>query len=109
MAEAVWGSLARRGVLRADQATWPSGFVPKNQDLRKSKVFDAFGSAATAEVLDELLGAGAWRYAGAWGPALVTFPQPGPWTVPHTIWHFDLPARGDPVRIDALRLFGYAA
>jgi ectoine hydroxylase-related dioxygenase (phytanoyl-CoA dioxygenase family) len=38
---------------------------------------------------------------------LVTFPQPGPWTVPHQLWHFDLPGRGDPNQTHVVRLFGH--
>ena len=45
----------------------------------------------------------------AWGPALVTFPQPGPWTLPHKVWHVDLPGRGVPDTAGAVRLFGYAS
>lgn len=56
-----------------------------------------------------MLGAGAWRSTQPWGPALVTFPEPGPWTLPHKVWHFDLPGRGDPDRPAALRLFGYVS
>lgn len=107
MADAVWASLAPRGVDRADPSTWPVGFVNKHQGLRKSKVFDAFDNEQTAGIVDDLLGAGMWEARLSWGPALVTFPQPGPWTIPHKIWHFDLPARGDPDRPGVARLFGY--
>jgi len=109
MADAVWASLVRRGVDRADRATWPAGFVGHHQSLRQRRVFDAFRGDTTAAVADALLGAGAWSDTGPWGPALVSFPEPGPWTVPHQIWHLDLPGRGDPDRPGAVRLFGYAA
>ena len=107
MAEAVWASLARTGVDRVDRSTWPSGFVGKHQALRKARAFDGFANERTAAVLDELLGVGRWRDGGGWGPGLVTFPEPGPWTVPHGVWHFDLPARGDPDQPAVARLFGY--
>jgi ectoine hydroxylase-related dioxygenase (phytanoyl-CoA dioxygenase family) len=107
LAERVWVSLAARGVDRARPATWPVGFVGKNQGLRRGRVFDAFGAAAaTVAVVDEL-GAGSWSRDGVWGPALVTFPEPGPWTLPHKVWHFDLPGQGDPDRPHVVRLFGY--
>ena len=109
MADAVWASLAARGVDRSDRATWPAGFVGHHQALRRRRVFDAFRGSATAAVADGLLGPGAWFDPGPWGPALVSFPQPGPWTVPHTHWHLDLPGRGDPDRPTTVRLFGYAA
>jgi Phytanoyl-CoA dioxygenase (PhyH) len=109
MADAVWASLAPRGVDRADRATWPSGFVGQHQALRRRRVFDAFRGPATAAAADAVLGPGTWSDARSWGPALVTFPEPGPWTLPHTTWHVDLPGRGDPNRPAAVRLFGYAA
>jgi hypothetical protein len=109
MADAVWASLAARGVVREDPTTWPSGFVTKNQALRKSRIFDGFASAATAAALDERLGRGGWRVLGPWGPALVTFPEAGPWTIPHRVWHLDVPATGHPDRPAALRLFGFVS
>jgi hypothetical protein len=110
MADAVWASLAARGVDRDRPASWPVGFVGKHQKLRTRRVFDPFGAApATVAVVDGLLGPGRWRGDRPWGPALVTFPEPGPWTLPHKIWHFDLPGRGDPDRADVVRMFGYVA
>jgi hypothetical protein len=107
IADAVWASLSPRGVNRADQSTWPTGFAGKHQGLRKQRVFDEFGTERIATIADDLLGLGCWRTASPWGPALVTFPQPGPWTVPHRMWHFDLPGRGDPDQPSVVRLFGY--
>jgi hypothetical protein len=110
MADAVWASLAGRGVVRERPETWPVGLVSKLQALRKGGVFDAFGTApATVQLVEELLGTGGWGVDGTWGPALVTFPQPGPWVLPHKIWHLDLPGRGDPAAPPAVRLFGYVS
>ena len=107
MADAVWASLAARGIDRARSETWPTGFLGKHQSLRRARVFDAFATELTTAIVDDLLGAGTWHAGDAWGPALVTFPEPGPWTVPQKIWHFDLPGRGDPDRPNVVRLFGY--
>jgi hypothetical protein len=107
MADAVWAALAARGVDRADPRTWPSGFVGKHQALRRHRVFDAFAAPPVAALADDLLGPGAWSDGAPWGPALVTFPEPGPWTVSHNTWHLDVPARGDPAGPGVLRLFGY--
>jgi hypothetical protein len=107
MADAIWESLAPGGVDRNDRRTWPAGFVGKHQRLRKRRVFDDFETERTAAVANELLGVGSWKAGVSWGPALVTFPQPGPWTVPHHIWHFDRPGRGDAEQPQVLRLFGY--
>jgi hypothetical protein len=107
MADRIWTQLGRRGIQREDSSSWPVGGLAKNQGLRHGKVFDAYGPRAAA-VVDDLLGVGAWHGLEGWGPALITFPQPGPWTVPGKVWHFDLPGRGDPDLLAATRLFGYA-
>jgi hypothetical protein len=106
MAERVWAFFARRGVDRADPSTWPVGLSSKLQGLRQSGLFNPF-AAITAGVLDQLLGAGCWTETESWGPVPVTWPQPEAWEVPHRNWHFDLPARGDPDRPGAARLFGF--
>jgi hypothetical protein len=106
MAERVWAFFARRGVLRDDPSRWPVGLSSKLQGLRQSGLFNPF-AAITARVLDQLLGAGCWTETESWGPVLVTWPQPDAWEVPHRNWHFDLPARGDPDRPGAARLFGF--
>jgi Phytanoyl-CoA dioxygenase (PhyH) len=107
MAEQVWASLAARGIERADPRTWPAGFVGKHQSLRRRRVFDAFATPAVAALADAVLGSGGWQEVGGWGPALVTFPEPGPWIVPHDVWHVDIPAKGDPNRPAVARLFAY--
>lgn len=107
VADAVWTSLARRGIDRARRETWPAGFLPKLQGLRQRRLFDVFDTDTMTAVVDELLGAGTWDRIQPWGPALVTFPEPGPWLLPHRGWHMDLPARGDPDRPGVARLFGY--
>lgn len=107
LTDRMWAFFARRGIDRHDRATWPAGLTVKNQGLRQSGMFNVFATPTTATLIDQLLGAGAWGEAEAWGPALVTFPQPGPWQLPHKNWHFDLPARGDPQRPAAVRLFGF--
>jgi hypothetical protein len=108
MAGAVWRHLARRGIERDQPRTWPEGYLAKHQGLRQARVFDVYENERTAAVVEELLGAGPVRASSGWGPALITFPQPGPWTVPHKIWHFDVPGAGDPDQIQVARLFGYA-
>jgi hypothetical protein len=109
MADQVWASLASREIERADPRTWPVGFVGKHQSLRRRRVFDAFGTRAVGALADAVLGEGGWNEVGRWGPALVTFPEPGPWIVPHTVWHVDIPAKGDPDSPAVARLFGYVS
>ena len=50
-----------------------------------------------------------WTKPREEGQALISFPQPEPWEIPHKTWHFDLPAKGDVDGFQAVRLFGYAA
>ena len=98
MADAVWASLASRGIDRASASTWPSGFLGKHQGLRRAGAFDGFDTDRTTAIVDELLGPGTWQATGSWGPALVTFPGAGPvWTVPHKVWHSTCPAGGIPI------------
>lgn len=108
MADAMWAVLAERGVDRTDRTTWPTGFVGQMQPLRRGRVFDAFAAPQVSALVDELLGVGCWRETEPWGPALVTFPEPGPWILPHKTWHLDLPGRGNPDQDRVARLFGYA-
>jgi hypothetical protein len=106
MEDAVWAALARRGIRRDAPGTWPAGLLGKHQGLRQARRFDAFQSPAVDALVDRLLGPGTWTCRQAWGPALVTFPQPGTWEVPHTVWHLDLPGRNHAGERVA-RLFGY--
>lgn len=107
MAERIWGYFAERGVTRDDSASWPVGFSAKNQGLRQAGVFEAFANPITEAALDQLLGEDSWSGSEAWGPALVTWPEPGPWRLPYQGWHYDLPAVGNPDRPAAARLLGY--
>ena len=107
MNERIWAFYGKRGVARNEPDTWPVGFSGKNQGLRQSGVFNVFANPVTYAVIDLLLGEGTWSETEAWGPALVTWPQSGPWQLPHQNWHFDLPAVGDPDRPAAARLFGF--
>jgi hypothetical protein len=109
MNERIWAFYAKRGVARSEPDTWPVGFSGKNQGLRQSGVFNRFANPVTDAVIDLLLGEGTWSETEAWGPALVTWPQPGPWQLPHQNWHFDLPAAGPPDQPTAARLFGFVS
>jgi hypothetical protein len=109
IADRLWAFFAKRGIDRHDRRTWPEGLTVKHRGIRQTGILDVFATPATSAVIDQLLGPGTWDQAARWGPALVTFPQPGPWQVPHKVWHFDLPGRGDPERPAAARLFGYVS
>lgn len=105
----LWAFFAKRGIDRHHPGTWPVGLTLKNPGIRQSGIFEVFATPTTAALVDELLGAGSWGDDTKWGPALVTFPQPGPWQLPHKNWHFDLPGRGNPDRPAAARLFGFVS
>jgi len=107
MSDRIWAFYARRGVAQDVPETWPTGLSSKNQGLRQSGVFNRFANRLSAFLLDDLLGTGTWTESEGWGPALITWPEPGPWHVPGANWHLDLPARGDPDRPGAARLFGF--
>lgn len=90
-----WAWLADRdGVDPDDSSTWPVE-VAELQPLRKAGVFDGFINARTSELMDAILGTG-WHQFGLNPQALLTFPTDAPWELPHTRWHFDLPAHQDP-------------
>jgi len=105
----IWAFLARRDIQRTDPRTWPCGLLTHVQELRKTHVFAPFTNALLASVVDELLGEGSWTQNNDAGQALLSFPEPGPWQIPHKTWHFDLPAKGPTDRLYVVRAFGYAA
>ena len=51
------------------------------------------------------MGAGAWGPPKTWGQPLVTFPTPGPWKLPHKVWHTDYPASEVAFPLPAVRFF----
>ena len=111
ISDRVWDAYAARGVQRDDPSTWPAGWrglQVKLQSLRKSGVFAPFGNDVVASTITELLGDG-WYEPDPWGGPLISFPTPGPWQLPPSGWHSDLPAKGGAERPTALRLFGFAS
>lgn len=79
--------LRKNGVLADDPATWPA--YPSNLQSIRSGDPAPEASPAVTEALDAVFGEGLWTPPGHWGQALVTWPSPPPWTVPHKIWHLD--------------------
>lgn len=105
MLDRTWAFLEARGIRRNDSATWPEK-VAKLQPLRNAGVFDAFLGEHVDAIADQLMGPGRWTTLGVRPQALITMPTSEPWQLPHTVWHFDLPARGPTDHLAALRLFG---
>jgi hypothetical protein len=80
----IWAFFARRGIDRTDRSTWPpAGLMSKVQGLRQAGVFAPFSNEALFTVIDQLLGRDTWTKPREEGQALVSFPQPEPWEVPH--------------------------
>ncbi len=105
----IWTFFARRGIDRTDRSTWPPGGLMSHvQGLREAGVFTPFSNDALFAVVDQLLGRDRWTKPRQDGQALISFPQPEPWEVPHKTWHFDLPAKGSVDTFQAVRVFGYA-
>lgn len=102
MQDAWWAELAAaHGVLRDDRATWR----PIQGDLKAAKrdpLQQRILTARVSGVVDDLLGAGAWRPPRDWGRVLTTFPEPGPWEVPPVLWHWDSPAAWHLERLEGL-------
>src|SRR5262245_46847638 len=107
--ERIWVFLQGRGIERTDRRTWPSGLLSGVQELRKAKAFAPYSNDLVTSAMDELLGVGTWSQNNDAGQALLSFPEAGPWQVPHRTWHFDVPAKGATDRLYVVRIFGYAA
>jgi len=86
----VWDKLGRRhGTRRDDRTSWTIPLPCGLQRITAAPVFAPIGGAPVRSAIDDLLGAGAWRAPKRWGTILVTFPVPGVWRLPHTLWHVD--------------------
>jgi len=106
----IWAFLGKRGIHRTDRATWPPGGLMSGvQGLRQAEVFAPFTNEHLIDVANELLGAGAWTKFRHDAQALLSFPESGPWQIPHKLWHFDMPARGPTDRFDAVRVLGFVS
>ena len=75
--------------------------------LASAHRFDEVWGAETRELLDELLGAGAWQPPECAGQILaVTFPlRGGTWRLPHRVWHLDYQAPAALRGLPGLQLF----
>ena len=87
LADAVWTHLGGRGIARNDPTTWPSAAVHQLGGIGPSPGQER----GYALALDAVLGAGRWKGNKRGGQVAVTFPTPGPWTLPTRTWHTDAP------------------
>ena len=90
MEDHLWTVLQHRsGARQDDPMTWPADPPSGLRTMRRTPVFQAIGSAATVQALDDLLGVTDWKRPNHWGQFLVTFPTAeNNWTVPNG-WHND--------------------
>ncbi len=105
MCDRLWQELAaRHGMRREDPATWRSGLVSGLQQISRSDAFAPARSDTVQEAARRLLGpCAAQRVVNP----LVSGPSRDPqWTLPHTGWHLDLPARGSE-ETPGLRVFTF--
>jgi phytanoyl-CoA dioxygenase PhyH len=108
MLRTVWDCLRDRYYIhREARDTWPkpetrNGRVEQirgshrflgTHHLPRSATFEQVGNAVVHGALDELIGGAQWQRPATWGSLLVAFPEStGPWDVPSSNWHLDLPA-----------------
>jgi hypothetical protein len=87
MRDAVWDTLAARGVARDDPATWREDAVHHLQKLKRHPAFDAIGTSVTLGAIESLLGHKV--VPPDWGAFFILFPSGREWNVPHEGWHVD--------------------
>ena len=88
MREVAWNEMRHRhGIERENRATWPASLVHGMKSAKKSRAFAPMIGPALTGALDQLLGE--WKPPKHFGQVLITMPQPGPWRVPHKLWHAD--------------------
>lgn len=106
MADRLWADLWERlGIDRDRPETWTHKRPAQYQALIRTGAFDALGPRIGA-VADAFLGAGHWEIPKHFGQPLVTFPT-GPWNVPHTMWHLDVPPTDCLSGLPVLRVFTF--
>jgi hypothetical protein len=91
MTDRLWDELERRWrILRDRPETWIAGSPTHLQGPKRAGAFAAMASPGLRALLDEMYAGRGWTGPSHWGQALVTFPGPAGWTVPHAAWHIDL-------------------
>src|SRR5205085_2230044 len=79
----------RYGMLPNKPATWTPVVPTGLKNTKRNRRFDAILGAPLRDAPDQPLGEGRWQPPKQWGNVLVNMPQPGPWRVPHRLWHSD--------------------
>ena len=109
MEDQMWAVLKQKyGASPNDPGTWPAQHISGLQPFKRLAVFDAIGSQTTLDAISDLLGEGRWKMPKEWGQFLVTFPTPGPWTVPNS-WHIDFDFQSSQAGLSGLLIFSFLA
>jgi hypothetical protein len=97
IATRVWNALEEdTGIRRDDASTWSSHELSSEKGqlalkrLNRTAAVAEVGSERVSAALDSVMGERAWNRPRDWGGLLMTFPEPGTWTVPSKQWHVDL-------------------
>lgn len=117
MVDVLWDGLSRHGFMPDDPSTWDPGLLVSSGASRgffgqltkfgRSGPFAPVATVTVSEAITSVLGAH-WHERAQWGQPLITFPTPGPWTLPHDGWHVDFPPQASSP-MAALRMFAYLA
>ena len=106
MGQRIWAWLAERdGVDPDDRSTWPVEVSKRNPSAKQASSWLPQCLHVRTDGCDPRCG---WHQFGLSPQALLTFPTDAPWELPHTRWHFHLPARGPVSGFGALRRLGSA-
>lgn len=99
LAEVVWRRLrTRHGIHRDRPASWTTGHPA--QLTSNTDELAQMASPRIRAVIDQLLGAGAWKEPPRWGLPLVTLPGfSSAWDVPTSNWHIDIQASAEAPRV----------
>jgi len=113
IATRVWDTLEEcTGIRRDDASTWSNEALRLENGelalkrLNRTAAVDEVGSERVVAALDSVMGVGGWNRPRDWGGLLMTFPEPGTWTVPNEQWHLDAAVDVDRP-VSCARLFAF--
>jgi hypothetical protein len=92
MANAVWRFVERKTENRRDDPSTWRGERPQVsfRTMRRNPVFGpVMENEGVQRALDGVFGADGWAQPKPGVQVLMTFPRPGPWRLPHELWHMD--------------------
>jgi hypothetical protein len=89
MCTAIWGALAKSGILRNQPSTWTKTRPEHLQHLKADPVFRAIGSERTIDAIRQVLQGQPLPMPKNWGAFFLHFPTGGDWAVPSSGWHMD--------------------